>query len=152
MCTLPSPDAARKIVSDNRPEDMPSSARDGPLSCSSPLIVQTYCDASFAPGGGPQPLRDFGVAGRLTALSAPEAEVVALSEALMPAIIIHESCRDIGLEVEPSPDVLFVVKTDSQVTLTQLRSESVTTRSRPFANKFNLLWHQRASCISEGCI
>ena len=49
---LPSPDAARKIVSDNRPEDMPPSARDGPLSCSSPLAVQTYCDASFAPGGG----------------------------------------------------------------------------------------------------
>ena len=51
----------------------------------------------------------------LTALSAPEAEVVALSEALMPAIIIHESCRNIGLGVGPSPDVLFVVKTDSQV-------------------------------------
>ena len=46
----------------------------------------------------------------------------------MPAIIIHESCRNIGLEVGPSPDVLFVVKTDSQVTLTQLRNESVTTR------------------------
>ena len=44
---------------------------------------------------------------------------------------------NIGLEVGPSPDVLFVVKTDSQVTLTQLRNESVTTRSRPFANKFN---------------
>ena len=29
------------------------------------------------------------------------------------------------------------MKTDSQVTLTQLRNESVTTRSRPFANKFN---------------
>ena len=41
----------------------------------------------------------------------------------MPSIIIHESCRDIGLEVGPSPDVLFVVKTDSQVTLTQLRNE-----------------------------
>ena len=63
--------------------------------------------------------------------------MVALSEALTPAIIIHESCRDIGLEVGPSPDVLFVVKTDSQVTLTQLRDESVTTRSRPLANKFS---------------
>ena len=73
----------------------------------------------------------------LTALSAPEAEVVALSEALMPAVVIHESCRDIGLEVGLSPQVLFVVKTDSQMTLTQLRNESVTTRSRPFANKFN---------------
>ena len=30
-----------------------------------------------------------------------------------------------------------MVKTDSQVTLTQLRNESVTTRSRPFANKFS---------------
>ena len=154
MCTLPSPEAARKIVSDNRPEDMPSSARDGPLSCSSPLIVQAYCDASFAPGGGrsrsgilvllvdqktnrASALLWQSRRQTLTALSAPEAEVVALSEALMPAIIIHESCRDIGLEVGPSPDVLFVVKTDSQVTLTQLRNESVTTRSRPFANKFN---------------
>ena len=154
MCTLPSPVAARKIVSDNRPEDMPSSARDGPLSCSSPLTVQTYSDASFAPGGGrsrsgilvllvdqktnrASALLWQSRRQTLTALSAPEAEVVALSEALMPAIIIHESCRDIGLEVGPSPDVLFVVKTDSQVTLTQLRNESVTTRSRPFANKFS---------------
>ena len=118
------------------------------------LTVQTYCDASFAPGGGRsrsgilvllvdqqtnraslllwQSRRQT-----LTALSAPEAEVVALSEALMPAVVIHESCRDIGLEVGQSPQVLFVVKTDSQVTLTQLRNESVTTRSRPFANKFS---------------
>ena len=55
----------------------------------------------------------------------------------MPAVVIHESRCDIGLEVGQSPQVLFVVKTDSQVTLTQLRNESVTTRSRPFANKFN---------------
>ena len=55
----------------------------------------------------------------------------------MPAVVFHESCRDIGLEVGLSPHVLFVVKTDSQVTLTQLRNESVTTRSRPFANKFD---------------
>ena len=154
MCTLPSPDAARKLVVDNRSEDMPPSARDGPLSCSSPLAVQTYCDASFAPGGGrsrsgilvllvdkftnrASALLWQSRRQTLTALSAPEAEVVALSEALMPAIIIHESCRNIGLEVGPSPDVHFVVKTDSQVALTQLRNESVTTRSRPFANKFN---------------
>ena len=154
MCTLPSPDAARKIVLDNSSEVRSSSVRDGPLSCSSPLIVQTYCDASFAPGGGRSRSRILVLLvdqktnrasallwqsrrQTLTAMSAPEAEVVALSEALMPAIIIHESCRNIGLEVGPSPDVLFVVKTDSQVTLTQLRNESVTTRSRPFANKFN---------------
>ena len=64
MCTLPSPDAARKIVVDNRPEDMPPSARDGPLSCSSPLAVQTYCDASFAPGGGRSRTGILGSAGR----------------------------------------------------------------------------------------
>ena len=64
MCTLPSPDVARKIVSDNRSEDMPPSARDGPLSCSSPLAVQTYCDASFAPGGGRSRSGDFGTVGR----------------------------------------------------------------------------------------
>ena len=36
-----------------------------------------------------------------------------------------------------SPEVLFVIKTASQVTLTQLRNESVTSRSRPFAHRFN---------------
>ena len=91
----------------------------------SPLAVQTYCDASFAPGGGrsrtgilvllvdqktnrASALLWQSRRQTLTALSAPEAEVVALSEALMPAIIIHESCRNIGLEVGLSPDVLFV--------------------------------------------
>ena len=49
----------------------------------------------------------------LTAFAAPEAEVVA------------------------SSDVQCVVKTDSEVTLTQLRNELVTTRSRPFPNRFN---------------
>ena len=154
MCTLPSPKAAQKIQKDECAEANPCGARDGPSPCPSPLTVQTYCDASFAPGGGRsrsgilvllveqqtnraslllwQSRRQT-----LTALSAPEAEVVALSEALMPAVVIHESCRDIGLQVGLSPQVLFVVKTDSQVTLTQLRNQSVTTRSRPFANKFN---------------
>ena len=154
MCTLPSPKAAQKIIKDNGAETNSSRAQDGPLPCSSPLTVQTYCDASFAPGGGRSrsgilvllvdQLTNRASAliwqsrrQTLTALSAPEAEVVALSEAWMPAIVIHDSCRDIGLEVGLSPHVLFVVKTDSQVTLTQLRNESVTTRSRPFANKFN---------------
>ena len=98
----------------------PQEVKNGPLPCPSPLTVQTYCDASFAPGGGRsrsgilvllvdqktnraslllwQSRRQT-----LTALSAPEAEVVALSEALMPAITIHESCRDIGLEAGLSP-------------------------------------------------
>ena len=154
MCTLPSPNAARKLVGDNRHDDMPPSARDGPLSSSSPLVVQAYCDASFAPGGGrsrtgilvllvdqstnrASALLWQSRRQTLTAVSAPEAEVVALSEALMPAIIVHESCRDVGLEVGPSPEIRFIVKTDSQVALTQLRNESVTTRSRPFANKFS---------------
>ena len=132
MCTL-RPPKARKIQKDECAD-----AQDGPSPRPSPLTVQTYCDASFAPGGGRsrsgilvllvdqqtnraslllwQSRRQT-----LTALSAPEAEVVALSEALMPAVVIHESCRDIGLEVGLSPQVLFVVKTDSQVTLTQLR-------------------------------
>ena len=51
MCTLPSPEAARKIQKDECGEANPSGAQDGPLPCLSPLIVQTYCDASFAPGG-----------------------------------------------------------------------------------------------------
>ena len=73
----------------------------------------------------------------LTAISAPEAEVVALSEALIPSVVIHDACCDIGLIAGVTPEILFVIKADSQVTLTQLRNESVTTRSRHFANRFN---------------
>ena len=51
MCTLPSPEAARKIQKDEGTKANLSGAQDGPLPCPSPLIVQTYCDASFAPGG-----------------------------------------------------------------------------------------------------
>ena len=51
MYTLPSPEAARKIQKDECAEANPSGAQDGPLPCPSPLIVQTYCDASFALGG-----------------------------------------------------------------------------------------------------
>ena len=57
----------------------------------------------------------------------------------MPALVIHESCCDMGLQVGPSPQVLFVVKTDSQVTLTQLRNESVTTRSRHLQTSLTML-------------
>ena len=113
MCTLPSPKAAQKIQKDECAEANPSGAQDGPQPCPSPLTVQTDCDASCAPGGGSsrsgilvllvdqrtnraslllwQSRRQA-----LTALSAPEAEVVALSEALMPAVVIHESCCDIA--------------------------------------------------------
>ena len=55
-------------------------------------------------------------------------------------------CKDVGLVVGVSSEVLFVIKTDSQVTLTQLRNESVTTRSRPFANRFN---HARDACHGD---
>ena len=41
-----------------------------------------------------------------TALSPPEAEVVGLSEALMPSVVTHDACKDIGLAFGVSPDVL----------------------------------------------
>ena len=50
MCTLPSP--KETIQKDECAEAFPSGAQDGPQPCPSPLTVQTYCDASFAPGGG----------------------------------------------------------------------------------------------------
>ena len=43
----PSPKAAQKIQKDEHAEAKPSGAQDGPQPCSSPLTVQTYCDASF---------------------------------------------------------------------------------------------------------
>ena len=109
-------------------------ARGGPQPWHSSLKLPTYCDASFAPGGGRSRsgilvLLVDEVTNRaslllwqsrrqtLTALSAPEAEVVALLEALMlQLVVIRESCCGIGLEVGQCPKILFVVKTDSQVT------------------------------------
>ena len=41
-----------KIQKDECTEANPSGAQDGPLPSPSPLTVQTYCDASSAPGGG----------------------------------------------------------------------------------------------------
>ena len=124
----------QKTQKDEQPAVNSSSAQGGLQAWQSSLKIQTYCDASFAPGGGRSRSGIFvllvdeisnratlllwqSLRQTLTALSAPEAEVVSLSEALMPAVVI--------------------VKTDIQVTLTQLRNESVNTRSRPFANKFS---------------
>ena len=50
----------------------------------------------------------------------------------MLSVVIHDEYRNVGLAVGYSPEALFVIKTDSQVTLTQLWSESVTTRSSRF--------------------
>ena len=97
MCTLPSPKAARSILKKGQPSADSPSAQDGPQTWSSSLKIQTYCDASFALGGGRsqsgilvslvdeisncaslllwQSRRQT-----LAALSAPEAEVVALSK------------------------------------------------------------------------
>ena len=44
--------------------------------------------------------------------------MVALSEALLPSVVIHDACRDVGLVVGLAPEILLVIKTDSQVTLT----------------------------------
>ena len=60
------PEAARKIQKDECAEADPSGAQDGPLPCPSPLIVQTYCDASFALGGGRSRSGHFSVTGRST--------------------------------------------------------------------------------------
>ena len=44
----------------------------------------------------------------LTALCAPEAEVVVLSEALMPSVVIfHDAFCDVGLAVGNSPELLL---------------------------------------------
>ena len=110
MCTLPSPKATQKIQKDE---------------CAEPQIFAENRRFSQETAGNCR-------LGSVTLGASPLARSY-----LMPAVVIHESCRDTGLEVGQSPQVLFVVKTDSQVTLTQLRNESVTTRSRPFANKFS---------------
>ena len=41
----------------------------------------------------------------LTALSAPKAEVAALSEALTHSVVIHDACRDVGLSVGCTPEL-----------------------------------------------
>ena len=46
------PQCCSEIQKDECAEAYLSGAQDGPPPCPSPLTVQTYCDASFAPGGG----------------------------------------------------------------------------------------------------
>ena len=133
MCTLPSPKATRKIYKDEYAGANLFGAQDGPQPCSSPLTVQTFCDASFAPGGGRS---RSGILVLLVDEVTNRASLL-LWQSRRQTLTVHESCCDIGLEVGQSPKILFVVKTDSQVTRTQLRNESVTTRTRPCANKFN---------------
>ena len=70
----------------------------------------------------------------LSALCAPEADVVAISDFLMSSVIEQDACRDIESSLGPSH------KTDSQVALSQLKNDSIITNSRPFASKFSYVW------------
>ena len=89
MCTLPSPKAAQIIQKEEQPTVNSSRAQEGPQPWQSSLKTQTYCDASFAAGLVSLycwwmriPTVRHSCCGKsrrqtLTALSAPEAEVVA---------------------------------------------------------------------------
>ena len=52
MGTLPSPKASEKLVQSEGVFGNTSCARGGPKTWNDTLKIQTYCDASFAPGGG----------------------------------------------------------------------------------------------------
>eukprot|EP00971_Amphidinium_carterae_P321683 6394199-Amphidinium_carterae.1 len=124
-----------------------------------PMIV-VYCDASFSPNGGrsrsgcsiylvlpsssgegPQHILLSWTSRRqtLTAASAPEAEVAALAESLMPGIVLQDACRVSHIVRSANPILKLNTYTDSAVALRQLRNHKVTVRSRTFANKFHYI-------------
>eukprot|EP00971_Amphidinium_carterae_P288040 5718077-Amphidinium_carterae.1 len=75
----------------------------------------------------------------LTAASAPEAEVAALAESLMPGIVLQDACRVSHIVRSANPILKLNTYTDSAVALRQLRNQKVTVRSRTFANKFHYI-------------
>eukprot|EP00971_Amphidinium_carterae_P338367 6475643-Amphidinium_carterae.1 len=111
-----------------------------------PMIV-VYTDASFAAGGGrsrsgcsiylvlPSSLGDGpqhillqwnSRRQTLTANSAPEAEIAAIAEAIMPGIVVQDACRNSHILRSANPILKLNTFTDSAVALRQLRNQKIT--------------------------
>ena len=68
----------------------------------------------------------------ITAYSAPEAEIVAMSEGIMSSLCKYDPAQFLGVRVGVSPLVKVKLRTDSDTGLKHLNNDSIMTRSKPF--------------------
>ena len=75
----------------------------------------------------------------ITAYSAPEAEIVAMSEGIMTSILTYDAAEFLGVCVGVAPSLKIQMKTDSDTGLKQLRNHSIVVRNRPLAKNYSYL-------------
>ena len=118
--------------------------------------IHSYTDASFAtsqgrsrsvfliclvvPGTGEYSvLQRFSRRQTITAYSAPEAEIVALSEGVMTSLLKYDAAEFLGVSAGVSPQLKIRLRTDSDTGLKQLRNDSIVVRTRPFGKCYSYL-------------
>ena len=72
-------------------------------------------------------------------VSAPEAEVVAMSEGIMTFLLTYDAADFVGVCVGATPQLKIQLKTDSDTGLKQLKNHSVMVRNRPFGKCYSYL-------------
>ena len=75
----------------------------------------------------------------ITAFSAPEAEIVAMSEGVMTALLTYDALTFLGVSTGITPQLKIPMRTDSDTGLKQLRNDSIVVRTRPFGKCYSYL-------------
>ena len=75
----------------------------------------------------------------ITAYSAPEAEIVAMSEGVMAALLTYDALTFLGVSAGITPQLKIATRTDSDTRLKQLRNDSIVVRTRPFGKCYSYL-------------
>ena len=118
--------------------------------------IHAYTDASFATSGGrsrsgflvcmvhPETdeysvLQWSSRRQTITAYSAPEAEIVAMSEGIMTSILTYDAAEFLGVCVGITPFLKIPMKTDSDTGLKQLKNQSIVVRNRPLIKNYSYL-------------
>ena len=117
--------------------------------------IHAYTDASFATSGGrsrsgflvclvhPETgeysvLQWSSRRQTITAYSAPEAEIVAMSEGIMTSILTYDAAEFLGVCVWGiTPFLKIPMKTDSDTGLKQLKNQSIVVRNRPLTKNYS---------------
>ena len=120
------------------------------------LHIHAYTDASFATSGGRSrsgflvclvvaETGEYSVLQwssrrqTITAYSAPEAEIVAMSEGIMTSILTYDAAEFLGVCVGVAPLLKIQMMTDSDTGLKQLKNQSIVVRNRPLTKNYSYL-------------
>ena len=121
--------------------------------------IHTYADASFSVSGGRSRsgflvflvkpatgnhsvLQWSSRRQTITAYSAPEAEIVAMSDGIMTSILTYDAAEFLAVCVcggGATPFLKIQMKTDSDTGLNQLKNHSIVVRNRPLAKCYSYL-------------